>query len=247
MFGSGYIEMLARQMTEDLQAIRDGLAPGMAAPLMTKGVSFGTLVHDPDDSWDTSAVEGLPAPSLASTGPGDPPTLIIHPFHQAGAVISLRQFTNNAFNHHHGIQTTERFGDGTDPDADGFVDEMTRADVTAASLFQATLPVPGRVIPNDPEIEAAVLNGENRFAAIGCTDCHIPSLPLYDDGWIFTEPNPFNPAGNLQPGETAELAVDLNDHRLPQPRLRRSKGGAVWGLHRSEAARHHRRTGRSEP
>ncbi|MDX1644469.1 MAG: di-heme oxidoredictase family protein, partial [Thermoanaerobaculia bacterium] len=174
------------------------------------------------------AVEGLPAPSLASAGPGDPPSLIIRPFHQAGAVISLRQFTNNAFNHHHGIQTTERFGDGTDPDADGFVDEMTRADVTAATLFQATLPVPGRVIPNDPVIEAAVLNGESRFDAIGCPDCHIPSLPLYDDGWIFTEPNPFNPAGNLQPGEAAELSVDLNDHRLPQPRLRKSKGGTVW-------------------
>ena len=40
MFGSGFIEMLARQMTADLQAIRDGLAPGGSAALMSKGVSF---------------------------------------------------------------------------------------------------------------------------------------------------------------------------------------------------------------
>ena len=30
MFGSGFIEMLARQMTADLQAIRDGTAPGQS-------------------------------------------------------------------------------------------------------------------------------------------------------------------------------------------------------------------------
>src|SRR5258708_10967136 len=38
-----------------------------------------------------------------------------------------------------------------DPDGDGFTNELTTADLTAVSLFQATLAVPGRVIPNDPE------------------------------------------------------------------------------------------------
>jgi hypothetical protein len=60
-------------------------------------------------------------------------------------VVSLRQFANNAYNHHHGIQTTERFGVGTDADGDGFVNEMTRGDVTAVTIWQATLQVPGRV------------------------------------------------------------------------------------------------------
>src|SRR5207244_10024170 len=111
----------------------------------------------------------------------------------AGNVVSIRQFSNNAFNHHHGIQSTERFGKDTDPDGDGVTNELTRADVTAVSIFQATMAVPGREIPNDPEIEAAVLAGEQRFSAIGCTSCHIPALPLNRQGWIFTEPNPFNP------------------------------------------------------
>lgn len=224
MFGSGFIEMLARQITADLQAIRDATPPGSVRPLVSKGISFGRIRRQADGSWDTSLVEGPPATSLVPSGSTSPPSLIIRPFHQAGRVVSLREFTNNAFNHHHGIQPTERFGSGTDPDGDGFTDELTRADVTAAVLFQATLPVPGRVIPDDPEIEAAVLVGEARFRAINCSGCHIPSLPLDKKGWIFSEPNPFNPPGNLRPGDAPALEVDLTSDALSPPRLKRRHG-----------------------
>ena len=231
MFGSGFIEMLARQITDDLQAIRDGIAPGGSAALVSKGISFGSLSRDAAGAWDTSAVEGLPAPSVASTGPLDPPNLIIRPFHQAGAVISLRQFTNNAMNHHHGIQTGERFGFGADPDQDGHTDELDVADVTASVIFQAGLNVPGRVIPDDPAKRQAVLDGEQTFVGIGCSSCHVPSLPLDDNGWMFSEPNPFNPAGNLQLGDAYEsahgtLAVDLTDKKFPGPRPK-AQGGVV--------------------
>lgn len=227
MFGSGYIEMLARQMTADLQAIRDSLAPAQSKSLVSKGVSFGFLSRTPDGSWDTSHVEGLPAPSLITTGPTNPPSLILRPFHQAGAVISLRQFTNNAFNHHHGIQTTERFGLDTDPDGDGIPNEMTRADVTAATLYQATLAVPGRVIPRNPRIEQAVLIGEDRFQRIGCTTCHLPQLPLQNRGWIFTEPNLYNPPGNLRPGDAPLFSIDLTSDALPRPLLK-PRNGVVY-------------------
>ena len=109
----------------------------------SKGVSFGSIGRDGAGNWDVSDVEGLPPQSLGTTGPNDPPSLIIHPFHQSGSVVSIRQFTNNAFNHHHGMQSSERFGDLVDADGDGIVDELTRADITAVSVFQATLPVPG--------------------------------------------------------------------------------------------------------
>src|SRR4029453_18331533 len=122
-----------------------------------------------DGTWDTSRVDGISELSLATTGANDPPTLAILPFHQTSLVTSLREFSNNAFNHHHGVQAAERFGPGQDPDGDGFVNEMTRADVTAVVAFQATLAVPGRVIPNDPAIEAAVRTGERAFRAVGCT------------------------------------------------------------------------------
>jgi len=228
MFGSGYIEMLARQMTADLQSIRDRTPPGGWLALRTKGVSFGRIARFPNGAWDVSHVEGLVAPSLQTSGPANPPSLIIRPFHQASNVISLRQFTNNAFNHHHGIQSTERFGVDTDPDGDEFVNELTRADVTAVTLFQAVMAVPGRVIPNDPEIESAVMLGEQRFQQINCTSCHVPSLPLDRQGWLFTEPNPYNPVGNLQTGQAPTYSVDLTRDDLPAPRLRPSAGGIVF-------------------
>jgi len=99
------------------------------------------------------------------------------------------------------------------------MNELTRADVTAVTLFQATMAVPGRVIPNHPEIEQAVLKGEQVFELIGCASCHIPRLPLDKKGWIFSEPNPYNPPLNLRPGTTKTIELDLNSAALPLPRL----------------------------
>jgi hypothetical protein len=239
MNGSGFVEMLARQMTAELQAERDATplgAPGKQ--LMTKGISFGTLIHNMDGSWDVSHVQGIAAPSLATTGP-NPPSLIIRPLHQVGNIVSIRQFSNNAFNHHHGMQSEERFGLNADPDGDGVVNELTTADLTAVSMYQATLAVPGRVIPNDRAIERANVLGEAVFNQIGCASCHA-TLPLSSNnnpglpgqpGWIYFEPDPYNPATgpnspNLQlgpanyPASAPALAVDLTSNSLPLPRLR---------------------------
>jgi len=244
MNGSGFIEMLARQMTADLQAERDATPPGGGARLTSKGISFGVLTHNADGSWDVSRVVGLAAPSLSTRGT-TPPSLIIRPLHQAGNVVSLRQFSNNAFNHHHGVQSEERFGLNADPDGDGFTNELTVADLTAVCLFQATLAVPGRVIPNDEAVERANLRGEAVFNKIGCASCHA-TLPLTADdnpglpgqpGWVYFEPNPYNPASganspNLQLGKpkypvsAPALTVDLTSERLPPPRLQ-AHGGEV--------------------
>lgn len=229
MFGSGFIEMLARQITADLQSIRDGVPPGGMASLQSKGIDFGVIQRDNAGNWITAGVEGLSASALASSGPGDPPDLIIRPFHQAGAVISLRQFTNGAMNHHHGIQTMERFGSGTDADGDGFTNELGIADMTAVSVFQATLDVPGRVIPRDPAFQAAIQQGESLFVSTGCSSCHVPSLPLDNAGWIYSEPNPYNPDGNLRPGDPyhsthGTLTVNLTQGNLPGPRPKPRQG-----------------------
>ncbi len=242
MNGSGFVEMLARQMTADLQKARDATTPGNSRQLMSKGVSFGVLTHNADGSWNTSQVQGLAAPSLLSSDT-TPPSLIIRPLHQVGNVVSIRQFSNTAFNHHHGMQSEERFGLNADPDGDGVTNELTVADLTAVSMFQATLAVPGRVIPNDPAVERANLMGEVMFNKIGCATCHA-TLPLTSNnnpglpgqpGWIYFEPNPYNPATgpnspNLQlgptnyPGSAPALAVDLTSNTLPRPRLQALHG-----------------------
>jgi len=242
MNGSGFVEMLARQMTADLQAERDATPLGGSSRLTSKGILFGSLTHNADGTWNVSQVQGLAAPSRSSTGT-TPPSLIIRPLHQVGNVVSLRQFSNNAFNHHHGMQAEERFGLNADPDGDGFTNELTVADLTAVSLFQATMAVPGRVIPNDPAVEHANLLGEAVFDQIGCASCHA-TLPLTSNsnpglpgqpGWIYFEPSPYNPATgpnapNLRlgplnyPATAPALAVDLTSEALPLPRLQARQG-----------------------
>src|SRR5262249_15078155 len=84
MWGSGAIEMLAREMTGDLLAIRSAALKQAAATnqpvtrdLLTKGVSFGRITAQPDGGTDLSQIEGVDK------------DLIIKPFHQKGVVISL--------------------------------------------------------------------------------------------------------------------------------------------------------------
>jgi hypothetical protein len=228
MFGAGYLEMLARQMTAELQSSRDSIRQGETKELTAKGITFGKLTLTKDGVWDTSKVQGLGRLSLISTGTVNPPSLVVRPWHQASNVVSLREFTNTSFSHHHGIQSTERFGVDTDPDGDGVRNELTRDEVTAVTVFQATLQVPGRVIPRHPAIEKAVLRGEETFNRIGCATCHIPRLPLDRQGWVFIEPNPYNPPGNLRSGEVPDVKVDLTSDVLPPPRLYPDPTGTVW-------------------
>ena len=191
LFGSGFVELLAREMTSDLHAIRDQArrearegAHDVTSELRTKGVAFGLITARPDGTLNTDEVDGVAA------------DLIIRPFMQKGTIVSLREFAVKAMNQHFGMQASERFGDSVDHDADGLADELTRGDMTALVLFQATLPAPFKVVPDDPVAQAAADRGAVHFDSLGCAGCHIPQLPLAKT--LFSEPNPFNPSGKLQ-------------------------------------------------
>src|SRR5262249_10629708 len=229
MNGSGAIEILAREMTADLLALRQlaiekarDAGRDLSVSVRTKGVHFGQLTARPDGTLDDSQVEGAD------------PDLVIKPFHQKGVVNSVRVFTVNAFNHHHGMQAVERFGVGqkdnmgnlittNDFDEDGVPDELTVGDVTAVTIFQAAMNIPGRVIPSDLQRRAAARRGESLFEDIGCADCHRPKLPL--ESAIFSEPNPFNPPGNLRPQDVGRSIVFDLTRDIPSPRLERRESG----------------------
>ncbi|HET8799165.1 MAG TPA: di-heme oxidoredictase family protein, partial [Thermoanaerobaculia bacterium] len=150
--------------------------------------------------------------------------LVIRPFHQKGVVRSLREFSNNAFNHHHGMQAVERFGDG-DPDGDGVRGELTIGDITAATIWQAALNTPGQVIPTTPEGARAVIRGERTFSRIGCDSCHVPELEL--SSATFSEPNPFNVAGNLRPEDVPRVFTFDLTAQGPLPRAEKTPDGRV--------------------
>jgi len=210
MHGSGAIEMLAREMTMELQEQVEGLPDGIHT-LSSKGVGFEVTV---------SGGEVIEADGID-------PDLVVRPFHQAGKVVSLREFSTNAMNHHFGMQAEERFdlnpAKGPDYDNDGVVRELTIGDQTAISLWQAQLSVPGRVMPKTPALRKLVADGERLFGSIGCAACHRPELSL--SSRYFVEPNPFNPPGTCASAAEgcAEVAFDMTVAG-ELPRLERGAG-----------------------
>src|SRR5262249_11383486 len=89
MFGAGYLELLAREITTDLRTIESHVQPGQSAVLVSKGISFGKLSRNSDGTWDTAGVSGLPPQALSSSGSSNPPSLILQPWHQVGNVVSI--------------------------------------------------------------------------------------------------------------------------------------------------------------
>lgn len=188
LFGSGVVELVAREMTEELHVRRDAAmaqarlkgAP-VLAEMLGKTTRFGTITAHPDGYVDYAQLEGVDY------------TLIVRPFGVKGVAASLREFTTFALNQHHGIQPVERFGwerTGRDDfDGDGHVAEFTIGQVTAMVLFQATLPMPNH---GDPVPDSA---GPRTFTAIGCGECHTPRTRLRSN--VFAEPGPFNRPGAM--------------------------------------------------
>lgn len=213
LFGAGAIEMLAREMTEELQDQADGLQDGTHT-LRSKGVEFQIVIED----GALMAAEGIDT------------DLVVRPFHQSGVVVSLRQFTVNAMNHHHGMQAEERFdlnpATGFDPDfdEDGHRRELTVGDISAATLFQAALGVPQQIEPEDTGQRSSLERGEWLFNIIGCASCHIPEMVLNERR--FVEPNPLNPPGTWSDSDLS-YSFDMT-REGPGPHLEADPaGGAV--------------------
>ncbi|MBZ8133820.1 hypothetical protein CLD20_11115 [Afifella sp. IM 167] len=207
LFGAGLIELLAREMTGELKAQRsEGLrkarasgAPATVA-LSAKGVGFGKLTAAADGTVDLSGLEGIDT------------DLVVRPFSQKGVMTSLRQFSINAANQHHGMQAEERFGarwtGSGDFDEDGVSDELSPGDISALVAFQASLSPPGRKADLPPRWAEAAGRGESLFAQMGCAACHRPFLPL--KSLAFTDPGPDDAAGTLRLGDVARpILLDL--------------------------------------
>jgi len=204
IFGAGLIELLAREMSLELQMVRSqalsqARATGSAVrlPLEAKGVEFGYISAEPDGSVNLDELDGVDT------------DLVIRPFSQKGVMTSLRQFTINALNQHHGMQAGERFGarwTGSDDfDGDGKSAEISAADVSALVAWQATLPTPVQKIPQADGWAEAAARGEAKFTDFGCTVCHRPALPL--ENLAFADPGPFDLAGTLNEQQVAAKAV----------------------------------------
>jgi Di-haem oxidoreductase, putative peroxidase len=235
LMGAGLVELLAREMTADLQAIRaaavaEACATGKDAPadLVTKGVRFGSIVAHPNGIVDLDAIEGVDS------------DLIVRPFSRKGVFTSLRQFTINALNIHHGMEAVERFGvrwTGSHDFAEsGVPDAITDGDVSALVAFQATLPPPTVKADLPDDWRQAASEGSRTFNEIGCASCHIETLPL--KSLVFTDPAPYDMAGTLRSAEVKQpIRIDLAALPFAKTLKRNDKGEWLIPLY-SDLKRH---------
>ena len=161
VFGAGGVELLAVEMTTDLQTLKAQAlaAPGTVVKLTTKGVEFGSIVADSLGNLDTSAVKGVSD------------DLVVRPFGRKGEFTTMRAFDMGAMMFHFGMQPVEAVGEGIDGDEDGVVDEILVGEISALSVFIATLPR-----PQQDRLDDQGQAGFASFKTLGCAGCHIPAL-----------------------------------------------------------------------
>lgn len=224
MFGSGGVELLAREMTSELQSLKQQALeqPGTTVELVTKGVSFGEIVVDAFAELDTSKVQGISA------------DLVIRPFGRKGDKASIREFSVNALAFHMGMQATEAFGgEYADEDNDGVQNEISVGDLSALSIFVTTMDRPVQKKMNKTRRHGARL-----FHNIGCADCHRPQLTT-DGKYLY-----FKLTGSPErPFEDTFYSVDLT--RSPMDFTTIPGGGLKVNLF-SDLKRHDMGTGLKE-
>lgn len=214
LFGSGGVELVGKEMTADLQALKVQAMqqPGVPVRLVAKGVDFGVLLYE-NGSFDTSGIEGIDE------------DLVVRPFGRKGEFISTRDFDVGALQFHMGMQPAEIVGAGVDDDGDGVVDEITVGELSALSIFSTTLPTPVMRRPR-----ASAQRGDLLFMQIGCATCHVGEMHTTNPFLRYAYPEvAVDPAANVY------YAVDL---RQPPMMFRPSPQGGVRVPMFSDLKRH---------
>jgi len=200
LFGNGLLQLLAQEMTEELQAARsaaEGEAkkrPGtrVTRDLRSNGVAFGVLAATADATgavgFDLTGIQGVGA------------DLVVRPFGWKGNITILRSFQVAPATFGMGMMPEEfvwRLPEsaGLDPDGDGVVRELSVGDITAMTIYNASQETPqsverlaalGMVAPPDAAGRARIERGRNVFARIGCGSCHVPEMHLANT--VYEEP-----------------------------------------------------------
>jgi hypothetical protein len=203
LFGSGGVELVGKEMTAELQALRAEARqnPGGWVTLKTKGVDFGRIRYV-DGAFDTSEVVGVDS------------DLVVRPFGRKGEFPTTRSFDVDAMQFHFGMQPVEAVGADVDADGDGVVNEVTVGELSALAIFNTTLPR-----PRQQRLQGAAQRGAELFHQIGCADCHIPALSTNSPILTYSFPEVAT-----EPFEHVFFAVDL---REKPPGFRPSSTGGI--------------------
>lgn len=250
--GSGVVQILAQEMTRDLQAqrkktIKAAKKSGTAQKLnlKSKGVSFGVLRVSGAGVVDYSKLEGIDQ------------DLVIKPFGWRGDFETIRDFVAVSTQVHLGMQSEDLLamtdpadkeghlgtGPSADPDNDGMTRELSAGQLTSLVVYLAGLEMPVIASPKAlHEFPAAAeglrappahhfydrfAEGQRLFEDIGCALCHTPMMIIDDPTFRTT---------SAVTGKT--YSIDLSKEG-EEPRLRYSAalgGYPVWAF--SDMKRH---------
>lgn len=199
IFGIGGVQLVAEEMTTELQALRDAAVTescssgrSISVDLVAKGVDFGDI-RVSCDRIRYRRLEGVDR------------DLVVKPFEWKGLTAFVRDFVRGASHQELGMQAMELVGD-TDSDFDGITNEFTVGDITALAIYTAGQQRPvtklelNQVVSEltDEEVEAyglplstgdiaAIESGEALFDEMQCASCHTPAMTVSSP--IFSEPS----------------------------------------------------------
>ena len=229
LFGLGLKEMLADEMTSDMRAIRTKavtsakqIGKSVTLPLLTKGVSFGSITGNPDGSIDTSQVQGVN------------PDLRVRPFFAQGGTISMREFIVGALNAEMGLQAVDpdlaaASAGGRVITPSGMVLDGSRDAIEAPP---APDPVNGNEIdpalvdhlefyllnyfkPGISQQDPSANHGSKVFDQLGCGTCHVENLTVNHDRRVAdlnTVYDPVNGIFNRMFATATALIHKVNDN-----------------------------------
>lgn len=190
VFGTGYTQRLATEMTTELMAQQAAVVaaaqgrPGTAQTiaLTSKDQAFGTL------SATCSSADEASCTVDSSQVQGVQPDLIVRPFQWGGISSSVRHFARDALDFHFSVQAIEKVGH-LDCDQDGLIDEITVGNVTALTAYVAMFRPPAQVVP--PGAEARVQRGRELLTQVGCTSCHSDQMRMDSPTLTIQTPPPY--------------------------------------------------------
>ncbi len=145
-----------------------------------------------------------------------------------GQFVTLEEFVATACAVELGLTNSVRAQDVPrqhEPDQDAVYD-MNRRQLQALVEFCRQLPRPEQILPENSDHRSAVLRGEQVFAEVGCTDCHVRDMDgvtqIYSDFLLHSVES-----DTTVPGYSVELEVPLSSE-LPEPK--EWKTPPLWGV-----------------
>ena len=171
---------------------------------MSKGISFGSITANPDESVDTSGVQGVN------------PDLRVRPFFAQGGTISIREFIVGALNGEMGLQSVDP--DLADASAGHVVTTPSGMVLNGVEDRIEAPPSPDPALGNEIPaslvdfLEFYLLNyfpaatheqtaftdqGRTIFTQIGCAQCHVPDLRINRDRRVADVQTVFDPVRGI--------------------------------------------------